>query len=246
MGWKTHRPQKRGLKERNQNSSEVAMFCSPGHLQNGGYGALSLMVLGVHGPNSGSGQVSKTVLKTDSETMTCRQEVHWGMSVDERPSIAGLGRRRSWTVMWSQQRPLWISWGALAWDGPSQCPTLRKGCQAFGSPLLTSIDQSCMQGATERKCDLGWENSLSGQQCQERDLAESWKLPNPQGPREWALRSQGGNLGQLPWHILYQGFSNFHAHQQHLEGSLKCRLWAPSLVSDPLNLVWGARICISS
>lgn len=41
-----------GLKERNQNSREVVVSCCPGHLQSGGSGALSLMGLGVHRPNS--------------------------------------------------------------------------------------------------------------------------------------------------------------------------------------------------
>lgn len=41
-----------GLKQRNQNSREVAGSCCLGHLQSGDYGALSFMGLAVHGPNS--------------------------------------------------------------------------------------------------------------------------------------------------------------------------------------------------
>ena len=63
-------------------------------------------------------------------------------------------------------------------------PTLREGGQGFGSPLLTSTDQSYMQGLQRGNVTLDERTFFSGQQCQERDLAESWKLPNPRGPGE--------------------------------------------------------------
>lgn len=113
--------------------------------------------------------------------------------------------------------------------GLQSCPELRRGTQAFGSSLHTSTHQPCMRDAVEKRYDLGEVTLFSWGQCQERGLAESWKLPNSQGQGNENCSPEEGIWAGC-WEYATPWFPYISVVPQGSSGGLlqKAHSWAPS------------------